>query len=389
MGGRAMMPGEAHPRDLHDDRKWHDRVELAEIGAVDTRNGVVDLEVLSTGKPAKCTIALGGLTVKGPESSWRRYMPGKGHAHVGHDQNNQPFILAPAAVGEAETYNSGESQEHKVAGYARMRERRDKGLLGFTEWFDLKEGEWHDRSSGGASVFGSATGELVLAAGLTGVTLDKQRFELELEAGMIVVNSEASSLRLGDVKAKAFPTDLEEVSPLGSGKAWHLHVEHQAPFGVSLQGTYDEEAGDVRDGLVPRFGPTPAVVTRYDQHLRGPGVTGTLYRHQIDASGASHITHPPVLVADLGALIHRIDVASLGAVGGTIILGDPTSTTSPPLPALRGSFGAAVEVMLGLIVAALPASPATVAAVTGLEEFTKALAATGPTALVSKKVMIE
>ncbi len=297
MTGHPGEPRNKRAED-QDEQRFLARSHLGRIVSVDTRRGLAKVSLVQAGPPERdCPVVLGGLSVDGFRSSWRRYMPHRGSwVRVGFENDGTPFIIGPATYGMVEEAVAAGTFKVKSAGYTALKDARDKGGLGLNEWFELKEGEWHDRSSGGAAVFGSAGGQLTLSAGGVNVTLDKWRDETVASSGLYVFQSGASFARLGDQKVLIPPGLTEVATPpttgLSSGKQWHLRVADLGAGAVELP-RYEERIGDVRETTdpthaTPQLG--PILQTQVERTLFEPLTEAVLYQERIDAAGNRDVT---------------------------------------------------------------------------------------------------
>lgn len=278
-------------------------------------------------------------------SSWRRYMP-QDHAFC-------DFTF--------DTLGNPRIQSYNPADYAMCTKLAADGKLG--AWRPLRKGEFDDRSSGGARVYGSQEGRLELESGTVALTLNKERREATLK-GLVYTELEASgtSLVVGELR-RVPPSVPSPTNPLGfaalpvavalspsfpagapadavspCAREWRLQLGNRiapvVPFGtlVGYRGIYEELAGDLRaDDLTgaPLLSSTMGFL-RYRKRILDitadpivPALQDELFKVEVDHLGNVEATFSPKAI-----------------LGGLTLRGRGPTPGAPALAPLNVSFGA-------------------------------------------------
>lgn len=323
------------------------RTYIAQVSGVKPEKGIVDLVVLDNllraegGTHDPISIAVGGFSVHGFNSSWQRYMPRKGdRVLVSYSAQNVPYIVG----------NALEPGAYEAA----VKVLRNIGL---EELRDLKGGEWDMRSAGGAYLLGNVAGELLMSAGQVLLRLDKRNNDARGMSGLWKFESGPGSfIRLGDVKRNLLPgdfteTDLSSVTSLAplltnpvrgtvagaaspfialdrASKEYWVHIENPNPSPVK-EIIADEQLGAVRNGggLPIMSSSNPVAVLRHNRKIYALGSTNfapiNAFSSETDSFGNVRISNGP-LATEMkvsGGLLTSIDVSCLkGSVGVSLPL---------------------------------------------------------------------
>jgi len=314
--------------DYRQEWQYLNRVYVAQIVAVLPQRGVVHVEIADNfgSRRESLELSLPGFSIQGARdasgtflnafrSSWIRYMPTVGDfVYVGFGPQNQPRILGGAFMKE---------------GYKAVQDELRKNPRKFpAELKTIHEGEWDLRSSGGAYIYGTREGTLLLSSGANvQLRIAKQTEDIRGESGLWSLGSRGSFLRLGAVKRKLTPTAVNEddvsttgalawagiddpakgvvvsgltapvgADPSGSQEFW-VHLEGQPGLvpGFLLA---DEQLGAVRAdsrGAPVMSSIIPAAPVRHRRRIYASGSTSTLpvnaYRSEIDNMGNVVVDH--------------------------------------------------------------------------------------------------
>lgn len=200
MTTRLHISGDRRPSNYQDEAGFRERSQDALIRSVDERTGLARVALVGGGGAERFVqvAALSGLSASPPydKAAWRRFMPGSG-AVVTVDHTPSGELRARSFHGYGEVAGLTPARGERADGYAvlaREAEKPDSPLVSFRE---LKEGEWHDRSGGGAEVFGGADGELALGTGMVSVRLLREGNEGQ---GAVEVSSRRVRIRESAVR---------------------------------------------------------------------------------------------------------------------------------------------------------------------------------------------
>lgn len=264
---REDRPGERGPRlGMQDSDLFHTRTYVGQITSVKEKEGIAMIRIGIEAEEIPAIIPLYGLTVKGAQSSWGRYMPEQGaFVKCAYGPDDRLVLLGYDAYGtNVKTQGSAEGEgvfEPDIGGYGRLKDLEENNTPGLNTFRKLKGGEWDFRSSGNGYFHLSNAGHALLAGGLASINLDKNRFQADHEAGLITHGAEGTKTRLGDIKRAVNPLAPNEQTVPGATKEWLLTVATPpvAPAAPPLT-MVDVRAGDVRDdgaaGVIPVLGPT-------------------------------------------------------------------------------------------------------------------------------------
>lgn len=357
------MPGVTNEH-FRQEWQFYNRTYIAQVISVNERDGTMSVAVLDglgtkkenleipwLGFSLQGTKDTAGIIQNAFKSSWIRYMP-------------QPYDLVYIAFGP--------HNEARVVGNA-MQVGRYKALkkdmelnpskYPSGELIDLKPGEFDMRSSGGAYIYGSKDGTLLLSAGpASQLRLSKARSEMKFETGMFEAAGSETFLRLGDIKRTLLPTDFAEskvgsltdlvtlaldpvkavfateLAPLvaldGAEKEYWLHLENTPTVpGTPATLLVDDQLGAVRgsDGT-PVFSTVAPI----------PLTTPLRSRRKIYASGSTTLAPVEAFTSEVDALGNAnvefgdtataVDISSsLGALTASFLTAELTGTATVDL----------------------------------------------------------
>lgn len=312
--------------------QFKNRVYTGQITAVHAATGTCSV-ILVDGlgiKEDKLELPLAGISIQGHKSAWIRFMP----------QKNDCVSVEFGPRGDARIIGyvtqAGEMAEIVA------QKTKSKSQFPYGDFRELRGGEWDMRSSGGAYLYGSRDGALLLSAGPTVQSrFNKGENDARHEAGLIVDSSTGSFVKFGDVKRRLLPTDFKEydvsspialaqlvtdpirgpiatilATPIALDAATKEHWVHLESAGLIPEWLADEQFGACRDGLgIPYTGPL-GLPLRHRKKIYGSGSTSALstevFSSETDVLGNVQISNGPLATtveAALGALT-SVDVST-------------------------------------------------------------------------------
>lgn len=260
------------------------RLYLGQVVGVDNIRGTVDVVVLDNLgiQRSQLSIPWTGLSCNGQKSSWVRYMPQLRARRDAKDQAGGDFVWVAFGPRNEARILGFASPLGAYAAFEDTARRSAPEKVPYGEFRQLKQGEWDMRSTGGAYVFGSNSGALLLAAGpTTQIRFDKQNKETRAESPLWRIGGEGSFVKVGDVKRTvgigAFKeTDVSDIDPTALKEFW-LHLENPAkvPLGPRTQ-LVDVQYGAVRDDDgIPRTGTLSSAPLPLRRRIKVWDVTST------------------------------------------------------------------------------------------------------------------
>jgi hypothetical protein len=203
---RPPVKGERTWYGVVDPKGVHDRTIVAIVANISADDGFITLDfdgLPSSGRPATVPWLWASFPVQG-QGAWGRYMPFPTDVvKVSFDYDDSPRI-----VGYDTKANSPDIADGK-AGWPKIKRAAASGTL--PRFQPLKSGEFDFMSIGGAYIFGSATGQLTLAAGPATITITKSTNALQTEATQYTLGSGYNKIRFGQVR-RTSPTSPGEVA---------------------------------------------------------------------------------------------------------------------------------------------------------------------------------
>lgn len=224
MGGRLLNPGESvRPGDILNPGGVHNRTIRAFVDTCDSANGTVKLDQYgfpAVGREASLPWLWATFRSKN-ETAWGRYIPFDGDVlKVSFDYDDTPHIVGYDVI-------AGDPTKSVGTGWAGLRKAQEEDQV--PDFFTLNPGEFDFKSVGGAYIFGSDTGQLVLQGGGAEISIDKSSNEISADAKVHTENSGPSYIRFGEVR-RPLPVVMTE-TPIGP---WNPTLTAQE-FEVSLQ----------------------------------------------------------------------------------------------------------------------------------------------------------
>lgn len=243
------------------------------ITAVDTRNGIVGVDVAGLGHRNDVQIPLFQFSFLGDDgSSWFRFMP----------QVGDQVTLVQNVRGTMHIVN------YECLNYRQLANANQANQFLFPE---LQQGEFEVRSAGLATIYGNKDGTLRIAGGPATFTLRRETLESELDATLQRFKAQSCEIRFGEVRRKLLPIDVEETA-LASGTLREFRLQVAQDVGFVALPMLDIKAGNVVNDTTPFAptlgeggGPLRAHVKVFD----AAGTT-TAFELQIDALGNVELT---------------------------------------------------------------------------------------------------
>lgn len=353
---------------LQDETQNANRTLIGQITSVDNRRGLITVRTVN-GQSFEMPIPLIGFSpqtqvdadgnpISGLRSSWIRYMPQNfDFVKVAFGPDRRPECVGMACWGDLENSPGPLGQ---LGGYNDVVRAREEGIPGFTEFRDLRPGEWDMRSRGNAYIFGSATGVLFLAGGGAQLVLRKEDDASRLRATLQRYESTDSYLLLTG------PLDsdgriLEQAQ--NEGDIVHTravdangNARHEGTGSLTL--TY-------KDDISADAGNTVSILAENSFTLESASSSGqiaasstlNLDASNINVSASSNVATSATNIDMSGSGSITMTAPSITADGfvtlGTSSGGQPV-VLSPPLDVLLGVFQAVAETIAAL---ATPPSP--------------------------------
>lgn len=226
MAGRTLNPGESlKPGDILNPGGVHDRTIRAHISTCDAPNGVIKLDhygFSALGREATIPWLWASFRSK-TETAWGRYIPfDTDMVKVSFDYDDKPHIVGYDVIA-GDPKKSGPD-----VGWAGLREAYENDEI--PDFFTLNPGEFDFKSVGGAYIFGSDGGELLLQGGLATIDLDKGTNEILSTARLHVDVATSSEIRFGEVR-RPVPVVLTESSvgpwnPTSLGQEFDVNLKY-------------------------------------------------------------------------------------------------------------------------------------------------------------------
>lgn len=289
---RWPNPGDSLRRrhGLQDEQRWNSRIHVGQVVHVDEEAGTVDVHISGLSEIVRCVIALGGISVQGAHSSWMRYMPQvHDFVKVGFGPDNVPECLGAATWGHKVTTTS-RSRGLNRDGYLAVSTAAEDRPAGLGPFRVLEQGEWDMRSSGGAYIWGSRAGTLLLSAGPIATEVDREAREVRSTTPHTRITDDGCDLRFGDVK-RTVPPDFAPrtvaSNPTGAAapKEWRVEVGKATPVGAYLT-FYRDEGGDIRDSLgLPELHSQSEFPLRYRKTTYDPTGLFETFTFEVDTAG--------------------------------------------------------------------------------------------------------
>lgn len=275
------------------------RVYIGQISSINTKRGTASVVIFDGLGTTRLNLELpwGGFSMNGHKSSWVRYMP---------QLRSRPTSDTDHPGGDLVYVAFGPRGEARIVGYATIPGMYEGFVKAKTtngsavprgDFADLRQGEWDMRSSGGAYIFGSRDGMLLLAAGPTvQARFDKPNNEARCEAGLWKVGGTGSFIKLGDVK-RLLPGSFKEkdLSSLDTTapKEFYVHLETPVLGGAALP-IADLEFGAVRSSLgapvLGIVGTTPGFL-RERKRVYAVGGATTVFTSELDVLGNHYVQY--------------------------------------------------------------------------------------------------
>lgn len=327
------------------------RLMQGEVTAYDPENGtvtVVDIDNRADGPicglELPCPFSLS--TYLGFKSAWQRFAPSIGDiALVAYDTRSEPRIVAFVPYQALNRAHGAQAQMRKLA-----RDDRAKKKFPYGDFQALRSGEWDMRSSGGAYIYGSAEGQLLLSGGPTTYLRmeGKDLNEVRSEGGLWVLNSQGSQVRIGDVKrlvpSPTDPTkaiaesDMSLLDPTAF-KEFKVHIENPAlPLPLWIA---DYQLGAVRDSVGAPIFATTGGLARRRTVIYTPTSTAAapvpVFSETVDATGSvsrEFLGSTEVTLAPSANLLetyltstHNAGAVTVNATAGALALSSSGATT--------------------------------------------------------------
>lgn len=203
MAGRQRMPHEKPVwKEYRNLPGFISSLQRATITDLDSTNGTCTIEFEATpGERPGVNLPLYmhlGTPGNRRKANWKRHMPCIGDTVVvGFDSNAAVRIIGYDYI------------DYTVAAEIQATEK-----YGFV---DLVEGEFDERSSGGAYIKGDANGNLLLAGGMSSIWCDKRRGEIRYRAPLLKDEAGLCTFRRGAVRRSSVPFTQENAVKAGKG----------------------------------------------------------------------------------------------------------------------------------------------------------------------------
>lgn len=175
----------------------HNRTIRCFVGHVDTNDGFVKLDFADLPSAGRFA-TVPPLFASFPDAThqaWGRYMPFENDIlKVSFDYNDRPHVVGYDVIGNSEQLKIADGR----VGWPIMSQAAKDGVLPMFR--PLNSGEYDFMSSGGAYIWGSDDGQLLLAANETSLTISKAATSIEGDAAEYLFGSYPSMIRFGQVR---------------------------------------------------------------------------------------------------------------------------------------------------------------------------------------------
>lgn len=339
-------------REYQDERHYFSRTHLAQVSSVDTRNGRVTVDYLSTRQRKTLQVPHFGFAINGTSSSWDRYMPQANEVvTVNHEMDGTPHITTYTPYGDGSAGVGGHNLPGH-GGYAEVADLTDAGAPGLGYNFvELRPGEYHRRSSGGATTYWTADGTLFMSAG-GGASMELRKRDQEEKhsaAQRTLYETGGVTVQWGEVRRDVPVVANPTSAP--SPREHYLRVASPVAPLIDVP-LYESVVGDVRDSLgVPEL--SSGVPVRDRKTWMSAAGTTTL-NFTVDVLGNVNITQAPsaaaggIKVTSLACpLSTSFRSTSISSLTTSTISGGTAVVLSAPLVQLGGT-AATEPLLLGL-----------------------------------------
>lgn len=269
MSGRPPIRGDRPWHGILSPNEVHSRTIRARATNPNTEDGYVTLDfdgLPSIGRYASIPWMWASFPSPG-QGAWGRYMPFHNDmVKVSFDYDDTAHIVGFDVKGESPEVADGH------AGCPKVRRASASGTLPL--YHTLKSGEFDFMSIGGAYVFGSATGQLLMQGGPTTIVLTKSTNSIRTEAAQHVQFSGTSLIRYGQVRRKlagspgevaGFPTLPNPAAiwnPDGSLSEYQIQVNKNVS-GINVPMTRFALGAVTSDSGVPEISTSTGVLRRF------------------------------------------------------------------------------------------------------------------------------
>jgi hypothetical protein len=231
---------------------YKSRLWLGQIVDIKEEDGTATVKVIGQNPGAAdqdliipCAVSIPN--ANGTKSSWQRYMPQKhDYVKLTYRTDGHAEIVCMAMYGGIKEKEKKSAQGQTYAVLKEM--NASKNYFGLRDFRPLKQGEWDMRSSGGAYIFGSNKGRLILRSGMSQISVERQQDEIRQVTGLLKLKTTNSELRFGNVKRTSASDPLKEEGKPENAPGQEFSVSLVAAALVPLP-IYEHKAGNVYDSL--------------------------------------------------------------------------------------------------------------------------------------------